>query len=233
MNINIGGGRKFLHRGWLNLDGQEGFPLTPECTFPIDEAEIVYSSHCLEHLDDATVDRVLSEARRVCKGLLVLKLPDFEEVLRRWKAGDEAYFNAWGMNGVVRTWASRGVPDSIDSRASMIFCGWWNAEYGDEWGKRSPEAPKAFHGPVMPMNAELAARSPHEISKALKDVLWMLPKRRGVHWNHQNAWSVEELHKLLSRHGFTIDSIDPDEICRMAIPTINDMRGISMYVSAR
>lgn len=233
MNIEIGGGAG-QRRGWLNLDGRSGFALTPECTFPVHDgfAPIVYSSHCLEHLDDATVDRVLSEARRVCAGKLVLKLPDFEEVLKRWGAGDEAYFDGWGMSSVYRTWARRGVPVNIDSKAAMIFCGWWNDEYGDEWGKRSPDAPKAFHGPVMPMNEQLASRSPHAISTALKEVLWMLPKRRGVHWNHQNAWSRAELAGLLLRHGFKVETFDAEDICQMDIPGIRDQRNISMYCRA-
>ena len=84
-------------------------------TFPVDDkgAEIVYSSHCLEHLDDATVDRVMTEARRMCRGHLVLKLPDFDEVLLRWTGGDSEYFNHLGMNGVVKTWRSAGFEDTI------------------------------------------------------------------------------------------------------------------------
>jgi hypothetical protein len=224
MNINVGGG-KFLHRGWLNLDGRAGFDLTQTCTFPLDNAEIVYSSHCLEHLDDATVDRVLSEARRVGK-TLVLKLPDFDQILERLHAEDEAYFDQWGLKDVIPTWKRRGVAPTIWNKAAMLFCGWWNDEYGNEWGKRYPDRDGAYHGPAI-ASESVWDLTPHNISAALKANV-----PQGAHLNHQNAWSRTELTHLVRRHGFDIQSIDAEEICEMDIPGIEEMYDISMYLKA-
>ena len=242
MNLEIGGG-SVNHPGWVNLDARNGFALTPACTFPISEADIVYSSHCLEHLDDATVDRVLSEARYVCKGHLVLKLPDFEQVLERWRAGDERYFDQWGQAGVWPTWKNMGVPVNIDSKAAMIFCGWWNDAYGDEFGKRTPDAPGAYHGPVkLPRGFYEALETalvfgPHWLAQGMKRAA-----PEGAHFNHQNAWSRAELRSLLLRHGFHVETMDADKIIerfmhipginRIHIPGIARQRGISMYALA-
>ena len=223
VNINVGGG-KFLHRGWLNLDGRAGFTLSPTCTFPLDSADTVYSSHCLEHLDDATVDRVLSEARRVGK-TLVLKLPNFDQVIERRIAWDENYFDKWGMSKLYRMW---DVVD-VDRKASMVFCGYWNKEYGHEFGGRRPDAEGAYHGPVELDSYDFLVENhtPHEIAAILKS-----KAPAGVQFNHQNAWSLAELVALVGKHGWRVESVNDEEICKMPIPTIEDMRDISMYLKA-
>lgn len=220
VNLNVGGGI-FNYSGWINLDESTGFKLSADCTFPVDEAPIVYSSHCLEHLDDATVDRVLSEARRM-GGRLVLKLPDFEEVLKRRAIGDHDYFRCWGMDPISHMWEK----DTIDHRAAMIFCGYWNGAYGHEFtGERNTHAEGAYHGPPPIVAFD---KSPHELAVALK-----ANAPGGVTFNHQNAWSREELTALLEKHGFTVESMDAEKICQEEIPTIMEMYGISMYVIAR
>lgn len=223
-SINVGGGRKFSFPGWINLDAATGFALTPTCVFPVADrsAPFVYSSHCLEHLDDATVDRVLDESRRVCGDRLVLKLPDFEDVIKRKSVGDHGYFRQWGMDGLTSMWEK----DSIDLRASMIFCGYWNEAYGHEFvGRRSPDAPGAYHGPA---GVPDWTSSPHEIAATLRA---MSPK--GAVFNHQNAWSRRELIDLLEKHGFEVLSMDAEKILKLPIPTLEKQREISMYVLAR
>jgi hypothetical protein len=229
MNINIGGGAGWSYAGWRNFDQREGFRFTPKTVLPVEDAsaEIVYSSHCFEHLDDATVAKLLSEARRICKGALVLKLPDFDQVIERWRAGDSEYFNHWGMGKVVKTWKNLGIEDTIDARASMIFCGWWNDAYGDEWGSRNPDTPGAYHGPC---SAHMSVDyTPHNLAKIMRQCA---PLFASTHFNHQNAWSRGELGDLLERHGFTVEHMDAEKACLLPIPTITDMRGISMYAVA-
>lgn len=216
MNINIGGGR-FSYPGWINLDAANGFKLAADSVFPVVDAPIVYSSHCLEHLDDATVDRVLSEARRICRDFLVLKLPDFEKVLRHREAQDETYFQGWGQNRLTHNW----LADTVDARAAMIFCGYWDDAYGDEFlGKRNPAG---YHGPVKLQQYDFSG-TPHEIARRMVE---LAPS--GAHFNHQNAWSRDELRALCERHGFKLLSEDRDAICTLPIPTISDLSEISMY----
>ncbi len=250
-NISIGGGANYHHAGWHNFDSASGplnpWPLafTPQTTFPVPDkwARLVYSSHCLEHLDDATVSRVLSEARRMLRpdGALVLKLPDFEQVLDRWRAGDEAYFDQWGMADVIPTWKNMGMEATIDAKAAMIFCGWWNDAYGDEFGRRRPEAERAYHGPAVienlreRMENELARweNRPYGLSKAF--VGRVNSQQVGAHFNHRNAWCRTELReRVLKEAGFAVLSQDAAAIIKRYadIPGILDQRPISMYALA-
>ena len=238
-NISIGGGANYHHAGWKNFDAAPGplnpWPVafTPKTTFPVPNAwaRTVYSSHCLEHLDDATVSRVLTEARRMLRpdGALVLKLPDFEQVLERWRAGDEAYFDQWGMQDVIPTWKNMGVEATIDAKAAMIFCGWWNDAYGDEFGKRTPDALGAYHGPLMSSMSDNF--TPHVLARLMRQSANLFSP---VHFNHQNAWSRAELAALIEAHGFNVISMDEIEICEKYadIPGLHEQCNISMYAVA-
>ena len=69
--LNIGSGPK-PWLGWTCLDeleaiGVQKVHLNSDCIFPLeDESQaLVYSSHCIEHLNDATVSRLLAESLRV------------------------------------------------------------------------------------------------------------------------------------------------------------------------
>lgn len=245
-NLNIGGGPFFKCPGWVNLDGassQENpypFSFSQSCTFPIPSGIVntVYSSHCLEHLNDSTVNRVLWEVKRVLKksGKLVLKLPDFEETLRSWAADNKDYFTKWGIEDLIKLWEANGVEDTLTNRASMIFCGYWNQAYGDHFSEKLTYKLAAYHGPAI-LKKEyvenlLATLSCHQISKCLVDFVNSDNKHHT--FNHQNAWSKVELSGLLSMNGFNIESFDTNEICEKYrdIPGIEDMKDISIYCIA-
>jgi SAM-dependent methyltransferase len=180
-NLNIGGGPNFNIPGWINLDGA-GSELNPypflfssTCIFPIPSGVVglVYSSHCLEHLNDETVERVLQEAKRVLRedGVLVLKLPDFELALKSWKSNNLDYFNLWGLQELLPTWSNNNVEDTVDNRVSMIFCGYWNEFYGDHFSKDFSNFSSAYHGPAKILKKELqgylSSLSCHDLSKKL------------------------------------------------------------------
>lgn len=247
--VNIGGGPNFAHPQWCNLDGAPGLsnpvptPLTTETVFPLPDAsvEIVYSSHFLEHIDDATVDRMLSEARRVLNptGFLVLKLPDFERGIKQFQAGDASFFNAhdWGLDPIIPTWSRKGVVNNAYARTAMVFCGFWNDEYGDHFSHRVESAADAYHGPPAAPEAfmveTLALDSPHEIARRF--VQYVEETEPSMHFNHRNAWSRAEFTTVLARAGFTLLSTDETTIVERfapVIPTLFEMREISMYIVA-
>jgi tetratricopeptide (TPR) repeat protein len=246
-SVNIGGGSGFNHSGWLNLDGAntQSFKLTPECRFPLPSESVhtVYTSHCLEHLDDATVSRVLEEARRVMTddARLILKIPDFDMVLDHWRRGEEAFFMSpiWGFESVNDTWPHRSISDSIDNRAAMIFCGFWNEAYGDDhFGHHTiPDRVNAYHGPPAVtrefLNELKDGHSPHQISTNLREVV--TSRERSYTFNHQNAWSRAEFTHVLFNSGFKPLSFDSELIVTEStdIPGIREMRSISMYCSIK
>lgn len=247
-SVNLGGGSEFAELGWCNLEGSSGpanptpFLFSPECRFPLRDGSVttVYSSHCFEHLDDATVARVLAEARRVIRrtGRLVIKLPDFDRALAAWRAGEASFFDEdrWGLRRLKALWPARGVADSLDARASMVFCGFWNDEYGQHFGVRTSRD-GAYHGPA-PMSSEqlVAVRNlatPHGVAAALR--AWVVAHEPSFHFNHQNAWSRQELRALLDAHGFECVTFDDQAVIEAAadIPGIEAAREESLYCLAR
>ena len=246
--INIGGGSEFAHFRWRNLDATVGpanpspFSFHPDCEFPLRDGSVttVYTSHCLEHLDDATVARVLSEAHRVLSGggRLVVKIPDFDRALTCWRAGDESFFDPdrWGLRRLMPIWERRGVAGTLDNRASMVFCGFWNDEYGNHFGERKAHD-DAYHGPAVidsgTLRQLISAASPHAIAAALRT--HVIEQETSYHFNHQNAWSRSELRHLLERHGFDVTSFEADDVIAAGanIPGITNSRTESLYCLAR
>ncbi|MEQ8331566.1 methyltransferase domain-containing protein [Nisaea sp.] len=244
--VNIGGGVHFDYPGWINLD--EFSPripwrmsFSPSVRLPIKDAEVplVYSSHCFEHLSDATVHQLLSEAYRVLKlgGQLVVKLPSFDRVLEQYLDGTSSGIlepKQWGLPALFDMWKRRGVSPGITSYASMIFCGFWNKSYGMEFnGDRGQRDSEAYHGPAC-ISEEQADRilrsstSPHFIAAQLKSEV--LRSEEGITFNHQNAWSFEEFVAVALIHGFErADEGDVVTAYREKIPTLELLQPISNY----
>lgn len=101
--VNLGCGSVFVESPeWRNLDFSVSSPAVQRAnllaTLPLDSdtAQLVYSSHFLEHIPRPKVDGFLRECLRVLQpgGVLRLVLPDFEEMARSYlalrDAGDHA-----------------------------------------------------------------------------------------------------------------------------------------------
>lgn len=244
--VNFGGGPAFSALGWLNLDAANAdgtaFQFSPHCRAPLLDASVhtVYSSHTIEHLDTPTVERVLSEARRILRPgcRLVIKIPDFDRTLECWRKREESFFRdeLWNFNAVSPTWPSRGIADTLDRRASMIFCGFWNREYGDHFSGNIHSHPAAYHGPAVVGEDELQelirSHAPGQISAYLRESV--LRSETDFSFNHQNAWSREELAALLDRAGFEIATTDKAVVvlCCSDIPGIREMYEQSCYAVA-
>lgn len=250
-SLNIGGGPSFCHVGWRNLEevvseaNPESFQLTPECEFPFADASLalVYSSHCLEHLDLATVERVLSEARRVlapgCP--LILKIPDYDKALAEWRARRPEFFRdeLWGFGPVTHTWKRRQNTVDLDHRAAMVFCGFWNEAYGQPFAHQVNDAPDAYHGPPAFSTDELRAlvedpsTTPARVAEVLRERVSQ--QEPCYTFNHQSAWGAEEFCQLLDCAGFRVETMEPDEVIAAGseVPLIEDMRSISLYCLAR
>jgi len=194
------------------------------------------------------VDRVLQEAIRVLRpgGKLILKLPDFEKILKCWNAEDVNFFSEdWGYSSVVHTWKNRSVPDTLDYRAAMIFCGFWNDEYGDHFSNvysgvflnREPSlSTKAYHGPpvisIDKLNQIKGISSPRMVSEELRKIV--IETEPNYHFNHQSAWSRDELRDLVKSHGFDVETTDTDQVLNICgeVKGINNYLNISMHVLA-
>lgn len=244
--VNLGGGPAFRALGWHNLDeagaGGTGFRFTPDChiPFPAECMHTVYTSHTIEHLDGPTVARLLVESRRILRpeGRLVVKIPDFDRALEAWKDRDPSFFRdeIWNFNAVSPTWRNRGIDDTLSRRASMVFCGFWNREYGDHFSGQVNFGSGAYHGPAIVAEDELQElirdRTPSQISAYLKEAV--LRSEATFKFNHQNAWSRGELADVIERSGFEVVTFDKAVVasCCADIPDIRAMYEQSTYAVA-
>lgn len=254
--LNVGGGAYFVGFRWLNLEGIKSianpypFQFNPSCKFPVKDKSIqtVYSSHALEHLSPDTVNRVLQESFRVLEpgGRLIIKLPDFEKILKSWNARDESFFGEdWGFNSVTPTWKSRNIPDTLEYRAAMVFCGFWNDEFGHHFSKvysgsglnsEAPPAEGAYHGPpvttIEKLNQIRAYSSPKLVANELRKIV--IETEPNYHFNHQSAWSRDELSKLVESHGFNVKTTNSDQVLKFCadVKDVYNSLNISMYLLA-
>ena len=165
--VNIGGGPNFKHEGWLNFDefpgaAEQSVKLSEETVLPVPSGtvDIVYSSHCFEHLPEGAIERCLDEALRILRrdGLLLVKLPSYEAILEAYRNGDAAFFDLWNIGGIASTWGARQIEDNLANRASMIFCGFWNSAYGHEFGGMRKLKKKSFRRSIVPFFRDVFAR---------------------------------------------------------------------------
>lgn len=113
---NVGAG-SFFHRCWTNLDYESDwyrarhkhpfikYDLTSGEPLPIETgaAEIIYSSHTVEHIPDDAAARFFSESYRalVPGGVLRLTMPDFDRARIAYRSGDNHWFLSWGCSSTL------------------------------------------------------------------------------------------------------------------------------------
>lgn len=269
--INVGGGPFWEAPGWINLEevvsekNPNPFYLHPHCLFPAEEGSLqnIYTSHALEHLPETTVLRILSESFRCLKdqGNLVIKIPDYDQVLDCWRKKDASFFQSqWGIEGVVHTWRQKGICDCLDHRAAMILCSFFHRRNPFGPAKSKEEASPLnrfvekcrsrlyrliginrapYFGPPIvdvPFLQQLIQDPSHTPSSIAKELCQIIQRReKNFHFCHQSAWSRDELQQLLYRFGFEIVSFDPTQIIASfpSIPDIATMKEMSLFCWAR
>lgn len=244
--LNVGSGRR-AWLGWLCLD-EIDFPtvtkthLSPSVVFPVASSslDLAYSSHNLEHLDDATVDRVLKEIKRCLKvgGTFLLKLPDFDWYLAQYRLGNPAAMTDCGVETVSWSWPANGVQQSLETRAAFMFCGYWNKSYGDHFAGNVHNDSAAYHGPpklaLTELKRILNGETIREISRNLNSIVRQDPEFKS--FNHCNAWSKDDLIELLGRHRFFVETTDKHRIresLAKQIPDFETMFDSSLYMLAK
>jgi predicted SAM-dependent methyltransferase len=243
--VNIGSGRRDWSQ-WLCLDelehpGVRKIVFSPQVSLPLDNQSVslFYSSHCFEHLDDETLNQILKEMHRAAKtnAILVLKIPDYDYFLRQFKSGISTSMNGKGVESVLRTWQGR-ITDNFLNRLSMMFCGYWNKAYGDHFTGNVLDREGAYHGPAIVDEDSLRTifelESPRKIVEHLRKIALQDPEF--FRFNHQNAWSRNEMVHFLFERGFEVFSTESSLIVqrfRENIPDIDSMQTWSSYYLAR
>jgi SAM-dependent methyltransferase len=110
---NVGAG-DFFHPAWTNVDNPSEYyadsqgdriavswDLMKLGPIPLDDgvAEIVYTSHTVEHITDAAAQNFFREAHRVLKpaGVLRITCPDIDLAHRAWRENDRAFFDWYDL----------------------------------------------------------------------------------------------------------------------------------------
>lgn len=245
-NLNIGGGFLFNHDSWLNIDecNERNIGSLVDMAIcrnlPISAGTIqkVYTSHFLEHLDDGAVSKTLREIERVLAkdGKLVIKIPDFDAVLKNYREGRAGFFKDKYFGPALTTWPLKGQKDNLATRASFFFAGYWNKAFGNPFSRNRQCGQGGYHGPAPLSQAEhekiLSLNDPHEISRALVAKIKEQPDFGG--FNHQNSWSKKQLRELVENHGFRVVSQSKPLIALrfLSIPDIFTTFGMSQYLYA-
>lgn len=240
--VNIGSGNRNWD-GWicldqLDADGVTNITFDEIVEFPIDAASVslFYSSHFFEHASDEVIHRILSEMKKTAlpNCVFVLKIPDFSWFLDQYKFGVADSMVGKGIESVLWSWESKGVEDSFENRLAMMFCGYWTSQYGDHFSGAITRQAGAYHGPPIFLKEELGRLfmngTPHEVARTLVERALSDPHLKA--FNHQNAWSSDEVAKLMSEFGARILHNDREIICNQfagVIPDIESMKDWSAY----
>lgn len=243
LKINIGSGRRNWP-DWICFDeidnpGVTNLVLNETVKLPLynQSVGLAYSSHAFEHLPDNTVYRIIWELRRVLcvGGMFLLKLPDFDWFINEYRKGNQECMVNKGVESVTYTWGAKGLADSLPNRVAMMFCGYWNTQYGDHFsGNINRNDKAAYHGPAV-MTEEFIDQlfsqcSPNQIVRTMNKVALSDPDF--YRFNHQNAWSKEEINNMFIEFGFSLVSTDRDQIMKdfsNDIPDLGEMEEWSAY----
>ena len=241
--VNIGSGRRDCSE-WICVDELDATGVTKvsfseDSQFPIvgKTVSLFYSSHFLEHISDEVVQQILSEMTRCASpgALFILKIPDFSWFLEQYKFTIRESMNQKGIESVLWSWRANGVKDNFENRIAMMFCGYWNKDYGDHFsGNINGKSNQAFHGPprleIREIQQILSLNAPHKIAQQL--VLAASKETTLQTFNHRNAWSEEELAELFTKFDIEILHNKTNLICNQfknVIPDLEAMQHWSAY----
>ncbi len=241
--INVGGGYFFHYDNWLNLESSGSylypFQLTAACRFPpADKSiELVYSSHCFEHLESLVIDRVMQESERclVDGGKMLIVLPDFDSVFNAWKtnleSSDILSMDNWNFKNLVGPWARYGVQNSRENRALCILAS-IDLSARSTLFETNPNI-EDYIGPVILTDEELThvrkADGPGEATKRMIRIAGK--KYPDAVFIHQSSWSTDEFVHYVASFGFRCVSTCKSQLLNEYewIPLVEKIQDLSNY----
>lgn len=241
IKVNIGSGIRDW-QDWICLDEIESdyvtkISFTKESKFPILDkfVSLFYSSHFFEHISDEIAEQILRETKRTSQksALFVLKIPNFSWFLRQYKFLIENCMDDKDLHTIMWSWKAKGIRKNLENKISTMFLAYWNKEYGDHFsGKINKNNPTAYFGPAK-IDEQILKKifqldSPHEISKKLKKYSEVDDIKQ---YNHQNAWSDQEIIDLFLKYDFRLLHNSGFYICNQFKEIIPDIENMHLWSS--
>lgn len=180
IKLNIGGGKGHPRvPGWTVVDLREGADVRLDIArdplpFADNSADIIFTSHTLEHIPPQRLGHVLAEFARVIRpahegGLVRIAVPDIALACRAYVEGDERFFREAEVTPFDRTAPIGGLLMSWFYSTSAVGSGHvhcFDAEYLAHWLRRCGfrEAARcSYRGSSLPeLRGEAFDRHPRE-----------------------------------------------------------------------
>ena len=202
---------------------------------------IIYSSHFFEHIDNITVNYLLSETNRLNKnlGLFILKLPDFELFHDAYLQKKYSFLKQiLDENGISMspTWKNYNVEYSLENRLANLFTSYINIHIKDLFNANIKEKFNnlSYVGPPKIDNLELKnilqSRNLNKIGEILRNKA--LKENDFYRFNHQNLWSKNQIIHLVEKKNFKLVNSNKNFIIKNythIIPDLMEMKNWSAY----
>ena len=219
--LNLGGGRWYRPR-WENIDQLDDphfvdhrIDLRENPRLPVEDActELVYSSHCLEHVEDHVAALVLADCHRamIPGGTIRIAVPDMDKAFSAYRSRDHSFFDYGGVT----------CPgDSLEEKLVCFFASYVAADY-----RGGPKVP------VAEIQAAIGGMHDHDFCR------WCVSRipAHATNLGHVNAYDFAKLRDLLDAAGFT--EIRRSSYRASAVPTLRNAAfdnrpTVSLYVEA-
>ena len=95
IKLNLGGGKEWNRPGWENLEIGLGYDLSKQYLkkFKDNSVDLIYTSHCIEHLSCDSIHKLFFDIFRVLKinGLIRIVVPDMDIISYILNTNDKKY----------------------------------------------------------------------------------------------------------------------------------------------
>lgn len=107
IKLHLGCGKRDFGEEWIHVDGAAFSHVKYHdlWNLPVDDSsvDLIYSSHCLEYFDAASVEDLLEKwiVKLKVGGVLRLAVPDFESIVTAYKKMECGFFRTYRMEDFV------------------------------------------------------------------------------------------------------------------------------------
>ena len=220
--LNLGGGRWYRPR-WENVDQFDDplfvdhrLDLREDPRLPVEDActELVFSSHCLEHVEDRVASLVLADCHRVMipGGTIRIAVPDMDKAFAAYRRRDHSFFDHGGVTCRGKT---------LEEKLVCFFASYSLADY-----RGGPRVPAAE------VRAAIGTMCSHEFCR------WCVSRipAHATYLGHVNAYDFTKVRRLLEAVGFCEirrSSYRASSVRTLRSAAFDNRPTVTLYVEAR